>query len=144
MLNLIPYENSFRFEALEFQCYFVLRLSKVRKLVCVNRFQVKSTKMGTGRKFVTLQYTCPTFLQSWLNICMGLSLKPFCTNISNRTERATNMTQRFKRTVWPTKVQNCFAFSQSNFQKYDTEITPKRGAVLQILMSENDRRLLKA
>ena len=38
------------------QCNFVLRPSKVRKLVRTNQFQVKSTKMGTGRKFITLQY----------------------------------------------------------------------------------------
>ena len=56
VLNLIPYENFFRFEALEFQCNFLLRPSKVRKLVRTNpnQFQLKSTKMGTGRKFVTL------------------------------------------------------------------------------------------
>ena len=42
---------------MEFQSNFVfLRPSKVRKLVCTNQFQVKSTKMGTRRKFVTLQY----------------------------------------------------------------------------------------
>ena len=41
---------------MEFQCKFVLRPSKVRKLVRTNQFQVKSTKRGTGRKFVTLQY----------------------------------------------------------------------------------------
>ena len=35
---------------------FVVMLSKVRKLVRMNRFQVESTKMGTGRKFVTFQY----------------------------------------------------------------------------------------
>ena len=45
----------FRFEALEFQWHFVFRPSKVRKLVRTNQFQVKSTKMGTRRKFVTLQ-----------------------------------------------------------------------------------------
>ena len=44
------------FEALDFQCHFVLRLSEVRKLVHTNLFQVKSTKMGTARKFATLQY----------------------------------------------------------------------------------------
>ena len=38
------------------KCNFVLRPSKVRKLVRTNQFQVKSTKMGTGRKFITLQY----------------------------------------------------------------------------------------
>ena len=32
-----------------------MRPLKVRKLVRANQFQVKSTKMGTGRKFVTLQ-----------------------------------------------------------------------------------------
>ena len=37
--------------AIEFQCNFVLRPSKVRKLVCTNQFQVKSTKMGTVRKY---------------------------------------------------------------------------------------------
>ena len=42
--------------AIEFQCNFVLRPSKVRKLVRTNQFQVKSTKIGTVRKFVTLQY----------------------------------------------------------------------------------------
>ena len=42
--------------AIEFQCNFVLRLSRVRKLVRTNQFQVKSTKMGTVRNFVTLQY----------------------------------------------------------------------------------------
>ena len=47
----------FCLEAIEFQCNFVLRPSKVRKLVRTNQFQVKSTKMGTGRKFVTLQYS---------------------------------------------------------------------------------------
>ena len=36
--------------AIEFQCNFVLRPSKVRKLVRTNQFQVKSTKMGTVRK----------------------------------------------------------------------------------------------
>ena len=46
----------FCLEAIEFQCNFVLRPSKVRKLVRTNQFQAKSTKMGTGRKFVTLQY----------------------------------------------------------------------------------------
>ena len=56
MRNLIPDESLFCLEAIEFQCNFVLRPSKVRKLVCTNQFQVKSTKMGTGRKFVTLQY----------------------------------------------------------------------------------------
>ena len=49
-------KNYFCLEAIEFQCNFVLRPSKVRKLVRTNQFQVKSTKMGTGRKFVTLQY----------------------------------------------------------------------------------------
>ena len=49
-------EIFFCFDALEFQRQFVLRPSKVRKLVRTNQFQVKSTKMGTGRKFVTLQY----------------------------------------------------------------------------------------
>ena len=49
---------SFCFEALEFQCHFALRPSKVRKLVRRNQFQVKSTNMGTGRKLVTLQYAC--------------------------------------------------------------------------------------
>ena len=43
---------SFCFETFEFQCDFVVRLSKVQKLVRTNQFQVKSTKMGTGRKFV--------------------------------------------------------------------------------------------
>ena len=42
--------------AIEFQCNFVLRPSKVRKLVRTNQFQVKSTKIDTVRKFVTLQY----------------------------------------------------------------------------------------
>ena len=46
----------FCLEAIEFQCNFVLRPSKVRKLVRTNQFQVKSTKIGTVRKFVTLQY----------------------------------------------------------------------------------------
>ena len=46
----------FCLEAIEFQCNFVLRRSKVQKLVRTNQFQVKSTKMGTGQKFVTLQY----------------------------------------------------------------------------------------
>ena len=46
---------SFCFGAIEFQCDFIMRPSKVRKLVPANQFQVKSTKMGTGRKFVTLQ-----------------------------------------------------------------------------------------
>ena len=45
----------FGLEAIEFQCNFVVRPSKVRKLVRTNQFQVKSTKIGTGRKFVTLQ-----------------------------------------------------------------------------------------
>ena len=45
----------FCLEAIEFQCNFVLRPSKVRKLVRTNQFQVKSMKMGTRRKFVTLQ-----------------------------------------------------------------------------------------
>ena len=44
--------------AIEFQCNFVLRPSKVRKLVRTNQFQVKSTKIDTVRKFVTLQYIC--------------------------------------------------------------------------------------
>ena len=39
-----------------FNVIIALRPSKVRKLVRTNQFQVKSTKMGTGRKFVTLQY----------------------------------------------------------------------------------------
>ena len=34
----------------------VLRPWKVRKFVRTNQFQVKHTKMGTGRKFVTFQY----------------------------------------------------------------------------------------
>ena len=46
----------FCLEANEFQCNFVLRPSRVRKLVRTNQFQVKSTKLGTVRKFVTLQY----------------------------------------------------------------------------------------
>ena len=36
--------------AIKFQCNFVLRPSKVRKLVRMNQFQVKSTKMGTGER----------------------------------------------------------------------------------------------
>ena len=48
---------SFRLEALKFQCHFLLRPSKVRKLIHTNQFQLKGTKMGTGRKVVTLQYT---------------------------------------------------------------------------------------
>ena len=48
--------TSFQFEALEFQCHIVLRPSKVRKLVWTNQFQVNSTKMGTGRKFVILRF----------------------------------------------------------------------------------------
>ena len=44
---------SFRFETLEFQCHFVLRLSKVRELV---RAKSKVRKWVNGRKFVTLQY----------------------------------------------------------------------------------------
>ena len=39
-----------------FNVFLILRPSKVRKLVRTNQFQVHSTKMGTGRKFVTLQY----------------------------------------------------------------------------------------
>ena len=48
---------SFCFEAIEFQRHFRRRPSKVRKLVRTNQFQVESTKIGTVRKFVTLQYT---------------------------------------------------------------------------------------
>ena len=55
----------FGLEAIEFQCNFVLRPSKVRKLVRTNQFQVKSTKIGTGRKFVTLQYVL-LFLKHWV------------------------------------------------------------------------------
>ena len=51
---------SFCFEAVEFQCDFIMRPLKVQKLVRANQFQVKSTKMGIGRKFVTLQYTRPS------------------------------------------------------------------------------------
>ena len=47
---------SFCFEAIEFQRHFFRRPSKVRKLVRTNQFQVESTKIGTVRKFVTLQY----------------------------------------------------------------------------------------
>ena len=47
---------SFCFEAIEFQRHFVRRPSEVRKLVRTNQFQVESTKIGTVRKFVTLQY----------------------------------------------------------------------------------------
>ena len=36
----------FRFEALKFQSHFLLRPSKVRKVVRTNQFQLKSTKMG--------------------------------------------------------------------------------------------------
>ena len=47
---------SFCFLAIEFQRHFLRRPSKVRKLVRTNQFQVESTKIGTVRKFVTLQY----------------------------------------------------------------------------------------
>ena len=44
--NFIPDENFFFcLEAIEFKCIFVLRPSKVRKLVRTNQFQVKSTKI---------------------------------------------------------------------------------------------------
>ena len=56
VLNFILYEYFFCFEAIELQCDFIMKLSKVGKLVRTNQFQVKSTKMGTRRKFVTLQY----------------------------------------------------------------------------------------
>ena len=49
-------KRSFCLEALEFQSHFVLRTSKVRTLVRTNQFQVKCTKMGTRRKFVTFRY----------------------------------------------------------------------------------------
>ena len=49
---------SFGFDALEFQSHFVFRPSKVRKLIRTNQFHVKNTKMGAGRKFVTLQSMC--------------------------------------------------------------------------------------
>ena len=39
-----------------FEDHFVLRTSKVRKLVRANQFQVKSTKIGAVQNFVTLQY----------------------------------------------------------------------------------------
>ena len=52
---------SFCFEAIEFQRHFLRRPSKVRKLVRTNQFQVESTKMGTVRKFVTLQYLIASF-----------------------------------------------------------------------------------
>ena len=53
---------SFCFEAIEFQRHFLRRPSKVRKLVRMNQFQVESTKIGTVRKFVTLQYLDITLL----------------------------------------------------------------------------------
>ena len=59
VLNLILYENFFLLWGPWISTFFgvfVLRPSKVRKLVCTNQFQVKSTKMGTGRNFETLQY----------------------------------------------------------------------------------------
>ena len=58
----------FCLEAIEFQCNFVLSPSKVRKLVRTNQFQVKSTKMGTGRKFVTLQYTVCEPVMSFMHV----------------------------------------------------------------------------
>ena len=53
---------------------FVLRPSKVRKLVRTNQFQVKSTKMGTGRKFVILQY-----VSNFFTLCGDLSKSPVFT-----------------------------------------------------------------
>ena len=47
---------------------FVLRPSKVRKLVRTNQFQVKSTKIGTVRKFVTLQYQLKYFQSSYVKL----------------------------------------------------------------------------
>ena len=71
----------FCLEAIEFQCNFVLRPSKVRKLVRTNQFQVKSTKMGTGRKFVTLQYV-------YVPVCMYPCV---CTRARMRTHMHTCM-----------------------------------------------------
>ena len=45
---------SFSLLALDFQYNFVLRPSNVPKLVRANQFQVKSTKLCTEQKFVTL------------------------------------------------------------------------------------------
>ena len=57
VLNLILYKKfSFCFEILQFQCDFVLRLSKARKLVSTNRFQVAGTgfksKVTSRRNFI--------------------------------------------------------------------------------------------
>ena len=55
----------FRLEAIEFQCNFVLRPSKVRKLVRTNQFQVKGTKMGTGRKIFNFTvHVCAKFKEA--------------------------------------------------------------------------------
>ena len=51
----MPFEKCFCFEIVQFHCVFIVRPGKVRKLVRRNQFQVKSTKIGTGGKFVTLQ-----------------------------------------------------------------------------------------
>ena len=60
---------SFCFEILDFQRPFFLRPSKVRKLVRTNQFQIKSTKMGTGRKFVNFTATIPES-----PVCLRLAL----------------------------------------------------------------------
>ena len=45
---IIPDKIFFCLEAIEFQCNFVLRLLKIRKVVRTNQFQVKSTKISSN------------------------------------------------------------------------------------------------
>ena len=73
--------------------HFVLRPSKELKLVRTDQFQVKSTKMGTGRKFVTLQYPWTkdvklNFLLQFGAVCIRHSIWQKCHPVSHSVDRA--------------------------------------------------------
>ena len=72
----------FCLEAVEFQCNFDLRPSKVRNLVRTNQFKVKSTKMGAGRKFVTLQYVKVHVHYTCAKSLTGFAVSEHCIIIS--------------------------------------------------------------
>ena len=104
------YENLFLLWDRRVSTSVCFRPSKVRKLVCTNQFQVKNTKMGTGRKFVTLQYAVPkraimargdwttkhsvndrSLLQNVADTCMNLSDDPTLLATATRTVFESNL-----------------------------------------------------